>query len=162
MFIKVFRPFKATINQPGDFSLWHFVSCTVPRSGDFRRDLCREIDLNLNTMYDIQQCVPTHTYTSVWAARNSAATAQSLEGEFAGIYKYIRTGPTRIMYYHYYYIGNLIYIYIYKYVYTSIPAENEWTGNIIRVLGRNCYRTKIYSGRAVHNGGGGEPFQKKK
>jgi len=42
MFIKVFRPFKATINQLGDFCSG--ISCPVhsrvPRSGDFRRDLC--------------------------------------------------------------------------------------------------------------------------
>jgi len=74
MFIKVFCPFKATINQPGDFSPWHFVSCSSPRAADFRRDLYREIDSNLNTMFIVYDNAPIYY---MLAASNFTDTAQS-------------------------------------------------------------------------------------
>jgi len=67
------------------------VYIVVPRSGDFRRDLYREIDLNLNTMCDTQQC------TYMLAARNFTAAAQSREGVFACIHA-DRTHVIRILY----------------------------------------------------------------
>lgn len=90
MFIKVFRPFKATINQPGDFSLWHFVSCSPPVPPIFGGTLAKNW---FEFEYNVQYTTMYRPY--IYALRVISLPQHNCDR----VYSHIWTRPTLCVYY---------------------------------------------------------------